>query len=76
MLSPRLASSNERNSARAARIRLRFRGEVESVLRFVVVEALHAVAVVQKRYCPLSPVYQESVKKAVQASGKGWVLLT
>ena len=55
--------------------RLRFRGEIEGVLRLVIVDPVHPVPIVEQRRRSTRPVRQESVEPSVQSRRKGMVIL-
>ena len=53
---------------------LGFRSEIEGLLRFVIVDPVHPVPVIEERRRSARPVHQQSVKSSVQARRKGGVL--
>src|SRR5207245_3774188 len=50
--------------------RLRFRGEIQGLLRLVVVDPVHAVPVVEERQRSAGPVREEAMKSSVQSRRK------
>ena len=55
--------------------RLGFRGEIEGLLRLVIVDPVQPIPVIEQRRGPQAPVHQESMKPSVQSRGERLVLL-
>ena len=73
--SPSPRSSVRRSSGRTARIASSLGGEIESLLRLVIVDAMHRVPVDEECRNTARLVDNKSVESSVEANRKRWVFL-